>query len=210
MADSFVASSAVTPTSGDTTPMRSNRTGPYRKGDGSPIDTGQVHAGVHHAPRLGRAAPFSEGTVRNHLSAAIQKVGARNRAEAARNRRGKGLARADVRLISGPRTRLALRRASTDPRVRYGYCLRRSRELGGQVPRTCVTAERADGRVGHRFILTTSACGLHERGATDGPEKATAKASDANPWKRRSNSCRRTPNLRQLIVILPPCASDLL
>ena len=33
---------------------------------------------------------LSEGTVRNHLSAAIQKVGARNRAEAARIARDKG------------------------------------------------------------------------------------------------------------------------
>lgn len=33
---------------------------------------------------------LSEGTVRNHLSAAIQKVGARNRAEAARIASGKG------------------------------------------------------------------------------------------------------------------------
>ncbi len=38
------------------------------------------------ADRLG----LSEGTVRNHLSAAIQKVGARNRAEAARIAAGKG------------------------------------------------------------------------------------------------------------------------
>ena len=33
---------------------------------------------------------LSEGTVRNHLSSAIQKVGARNRAEAARIARDKG------------------------------------------------------------------------------------------------------------------------
>ena len=33
---------------------------------------------------------LSEGTVRNHLSGAIQKVGARNRAEAARIARDKG------------------------------------------------------------------------------------------------------------------------
>ncbi len=33
---------------------------------------------------------LSEGTVRNHLSAAIQKVGARNRGEAARIAREKG------------------------------------------------------------------------------------------------------------------------
>jgi two-component system response regulator DesR len=38
------------------------------------------------AERLG----LSEGTVRNHLSAAIQKLGARNRAEAARFAREKG------------------------------------------------------------------------------------------------------------------------
>jgi len=36
------------------------------------------------------AMSLSEGTVRNHLSAAIQKVGARNRAEAARLARDKG------------------------------------------------------------------------------------------------------------------------
>ena len=36
------------------------------------------------------AMSLSEGTVRNHLSSAIQKVGARNRAEAARIARDKG------------------------------------------------------------------------------------------------------------------------
>jgi two-component system response regulator DesR len=39
---------------------------------------------------IARAMSLSEGTVRNHLSAAIQKVGARNRAEAARIARDKG------------------------------------------------------------------------------------------------------------------------
>ena len=33
---------------------------------------------------IAKRLSLSEGTVRNHLSAAIQKVGARNRAEAAR------------------------------------------------------------------------------------------------------------------------------
>jgi len=39
---------------------------------------------------IAAAMSLSEGTVRNHLSAAIQKVGARNRAEAARLARDKG------------------------------------------------------------------------------------------------------------------------
>jgi two-component system, NarL family, response regulator DesR len=39
---------------------------------------------------IAAAMSLSEGTVRNHLSAAIQKVGARNRAEAARIARDKG------------------------------------------------------------------------------------------------------------------------
>ena len=39
---------------------------------------------------IAEAMSLSEGTVRNHLSAAIQKVGARNRAEAARIARDKG------------------------------------------------------------------------------------------------------------------------
>jgi two-component system, NarL family, response regulator DesR len=39
---------------------------------------------------------LSEGTVRNHLSAAIQKVGARNRAEAARMAEARGWLRPDV------------------------------------------------------------------------------------------------------------------
>ena len=39
---------------------------------------------------------LSEGTVRNHLSAAIQKVGARNRAEAARIAEEKGWLAPDV------------------------------------------------------------------------------------------------------------------
>jgi two-component system response regulator DesR len=39
---------------------------------------------------IAQAMSLSEGTVRNHLSAAIQKVGARNRAEAARLARDKG------------------------------------------------------------------------------------------------------------------------
>ena len=39
---------------------------------------------------IARAMTLSEGTVRNHLSAAIQKVGARNRAEAARIALDKG------------------------------------------------------------------------------------------------------------------------
>jgi two-component system, NarL family, response regulator DesR len=39
---------------------------------------------------IARSMSLSEGTVRNHLSAAIQKIGARNRAEAARIARDKG------------------------------------------------------------------------------------------------------------------------
>ncbi len=39
---------------------------------------------------IAEAVSLSEGTVRNHLSAAIQKLGARNRAEAARVARDKG------------------------------------------------------------------------------------------------------------------------
>jgi two-component system response regulator DesR len=39
---------------------------------------------------VARALSLSEGTVRNHLSAAIQKIGARNRAEAARIAEEKG------------------------------------------------------------------------------------------------------------------------
>ncbi len=39
---------------------------------------------------IAAAVSLSEGTVRNHLSSAIQKVGARNRAEAARIARDKG------------------------------------------------------------------------------------------------------------------------
>ena len=39
---------------------------------------------------IAQAMSLSEGTVRNHLSAAIQKVGARNRAEAARIALDKG------------------------------------------------------------------------------------------------------------------------
>ena len=39
---------------------------------------------------IASAVSLSEGTVRNHLSAAIQKLGARNRAEAARIARDKG------------------------------------------------------------------------------------------------------------------------
>ena len=39
---------------------------------------------------IARSLSLSEGTVRNHLSAAIQKIGARNRAEAARIARDKG------------------------------------------------------------------------------------------------------------------------
>jgi two-component system response regulator DesR len=39
---------------------------------------------------IAAAVSLSEGTVRNHLSAAIQKLGARNRAEAARIARDKG------------------------------------------------------------------------------------------------------------------------
>jgi two-component system response regulator DesR len=39
---------------------------------------------------------LSEGTVRNHLSAAIQKVGARNRAEAARMAQEKGWLAPDI------------------------------------------------------------------------------------------------------------------
>jgi two-component system response regulator DesR len=39
---------------------------------------------------LARSLHLSEGTVRNHLSAAIQKVNARNRAEAARIAEEKG------------------------------------------------------------------------------------------------------------------------
>jgi two-component system response regulator DesR len=39
---------------------------------------------------MARALSLSEGTVRNHLSAAIQKTGARNRAEAARIAADKG------------------------------------------------------------------------------------------------------------------------
>jgi two-component system response regulator DesR len=44
---------------------------------------GQVLATIGFAD-IARALFLSEGTVRNHLSAAIQKVGARNRGEAAR------------------------------------------------------------------------------------------------------------------------------
>jgi DNA-binding NarL/FixJ family response regulator len=43
-------------------------------------------------PDIARTLFLSEGTVRNHLSAAIQKVGARNRGEADQNRRPEGLA----------------------------------------------------------------------------------------------------------------------
>ena len=39
---------------------------------------------------------LSKGTVRNHLSAAIQKVGARNRAEAARIAHDKGWLAPDI------------------------------------------------------------------------------------------------------------------
>jgi two-component system, NarL family, response regulator DesR len=39
---------------------------------------------------------LSEGTVRNHLSAAIQKVGARNRGEAARIAEDKGWLSPDI------------------------------------------------------------------------------------------------------------------
>jgi two-component system, NarL family, response regulator DesR len=45
---------------------------------------------------IARRLSLSEGTVRNHLSAAIQKVGARNRAEAARLAEGKGWLAPDV------------------------------------------------------------------------------------------------------------------
>jgi DNA-binding CsgD family transcriptional regulator len=41
---------------------------------------------------------LSEGTVRNHLSAAIQKLGARNRAEAARDRSRQGLVLSSIHL----------------------------------------------------------------------------------------------------------------
>ena len=39
---------------------------------------------------LASSMHLSQGTIRNHLSAAIQKLGARNRAEAARLARDKG------------------------------------------------------------------------------------------------------------------------
>ena len=45
---------------------------------------------------LAQRLSLSEGTVRNHLSAAIQKVGARNRAEAARIAEEKGWLAPDV------------------------------------------------------------------------------------------------------------------
>jgi two-component system, NarL family, response regulator DesR len=41
-------------------------------------------------PEIARTLFLSNGTVRNHLSAAIQKLGARNRAEAARIAEQKG------------------------------------------------------------------------------------------------------------------------
>ena len=47
-------------------------------------------AAGHETIAAGRAAAPVAGTVRNHLSAAIQKLGARNRAEAARIAERKG------------------------------------------------------------------------------------------------------------------------
>jgi two-component system response regulator DesR len=41
-------------------------------------------------------ASLPEGTVRNHMSAAIQKLGARNRAEAARSAQEKGWLRPEA------------------------------------------------------------------------------------------------------------------
>ena len=49
-----------------------------------------------HDRRARQRLSLSEGTVRNHLSAAIQKVGARNRAEAARIAEEKGWLAPDV------------------------------------------------------------------------------------------------------------------
>ena len=51
-----------------------------------------LRAATEHATvaEIAASMSLSEGTVRNHLSAAIQKVGARNRAEAARLARDKG------------------------------------------------------------------------------------------------------------------------
>ncbi len=58
-------------------------------GGASPLSGRETE--VHAAPADGSSVAdvarrlfLSEGTVRNHLSAAIQKLGARNRAEAAR------------------------------------------------------------------------------------------------------------------------------
>ena len=50
----------------------------------------EASAGLGTIAEVAKRLSLSEGTVRNHLSAAIQKIGARNRAEAARLAREKG------------------------------------------------------------------------------------------------------------------------
>jgi len=64
----------------------------------SPREREVLAASTETATIAGLAVPLSlsEGTVRNHLSAAIQKVGARNRAEAARIAEEKGWLAPDV------------------------------------------------------------------------------------------------------------------
>jgi len=54
-------------------------------------------AGNHAtAAEIAARVHLSEGTVRNYLSSAMRKLGARNRAEAGPDRRGQGLAVAPI------------------------------------------------------------------------------------------------------------------
>ena len=151
----------VDPTLAAETPGRRREPADRARARGAPVasrDGGTV-------ADIARALFLSEGTVRNHLSAAIGKTGARTRAEAARRRRGARLALTDGLIAA---------------------CVRRHWSHGPDALRSTVGRRWDDGRVTSRRCCSAPARVAAGRAGADGrasPTRAfrTARAASTAP-----------------------------